>query len=167
MKRDVPKNSSSRLPPTRAAAVRDDVARRGIDRLAPGGAKATGSPREAAGPVRESGPKQDVVLALGVTDDGRGVNVLRARDERVEVGQVRPLEEGKPIQGEVVKLKPRPGAPFLCDVDTQFKTPQPSAAPKAFEATTRKGPPQVSSEAYRQNWDAIWNAGGKKPSVLN
>jgi hypothetical protein len=130
----------------------------------------------------------DVVLIHGVTEDGKGLRVLRARDERLELGQVRPLEEGKPLQGDVVKLTPRPEAPFVCDVETQVKVPE--RAPAALRSTSssakadsaradgptksdgvperrRKGPPQVATRAYRENWDAIWQAQGKKTELLN
>jgi hypothetical protein len=119
----------------------------------------------------------DVVLIHGVTDDGKGLRVLRARDERLELGQVRPLEEGKPLQGDVVKLTPRPEAPFVCDVETQVKLPEPAPSPaqrasssaKAEGAPSprRKGPPQVATRAYRENWDAIWQTASKKIDLLN
>ncbi len=119
----------------------------------------------------------DVVLIHGVTEDGKGLNVLRARDERLEVGQVRPLEEGKPLQGDVVKLKPRPEAPFVCDVETQVKMPSSGAtAPRTAARTAkvegaaearRKGPPQVATRAYRENWEAIWPTPAKKSELLN
>jgi len=70
-------------------------------------------------PKDESKP-QDVVLLHSPTEDGEGIRVLRARQQHdesaraneeaacvVEVGEVRPLKEGKPISGEVVRLKPR------------------------------------------------------------
>jgi hypothetical protein len=130
----------------------------------------------------------DVVLIHGVTEDGKGLRVLRAQGERLELGQVRPLEEGKPLQGDVVKLTPRPEAPFVCDVETQVKVVE--RAPAAVRSTTssakadsanaerpaksdgapehrRKGPPQVASRAYRENWDAIWPTPGKKTELLN
>jgi hypothetical protein len=118
----------------------------------------------------------DVVLIRGVTEDGKGLEVLRARDERLEIGQVRPLEEGKPLAGDVVRLRPRPEAPFLCDVETQVRVPSvhtekrtrpsPERAPLA-ETRRSSGPPQVASDAYRKNWDAIWSARDKKPSLPN
>jgi hypothetical protein len=125
----------------------------------------------------------DVVLIHGVTDDGKGLRVLRARDERLELGLVRPLEEGKPLQGDVVKLTPRPETPNVCDVETQVKVPErapavlrgaPSSAkteapakPEGAAEARRKGPPKVASRAYRENWDAIWPTPGKKSELLN
>lgn len=94
---------------------------------------------------------QDVVLVHGVTDDGKGLRVLRARDGGLEQGACRPLEEGKPIHGEVVQLRPRKECPVLCDVDV--KVAAPARAPAAAD---RHGPPQVATAAYRDNWDAIW-----------
>lgn len=117
---------------------------------------------------QESG--SDVVLIHGVTEDGKGLRVLRAREERVEVGQVRPLEHGKPVQGDIVKLRPRPGRPYLCDVETELpaqavskplQQPTDGVAP-----TARKGPAQVASAAYRQNWDVIWSEPGRKKDEL-
>lgn len=101
----------------------------------------------------------DVVLIHGVTEDGKGLQVLRARNERVEAGQVRPLENGKPLQGDVVKLRPRPGAPLLCDVETEVAAGELPASPSAAPGRPRgrKGPAQVASSAYRENWEAIWS----------
>jgi hypothetical protein len=107
-------------------------------------------------------PSSDVVLIHGVTEDGRGLQVLRAREERIEAGQVRPLEHGKAVQGDIVKLRPRPEAPFICDVETELKTaevpPPKDIQVSAPRESARKGPAQVASAAYRQNWDAIWSA---------
>lgn len=109
----------------------------------------------------------DVVLIHGVTEDGKGLQVLRARGERLELGQVRPLEHGKPLHGDIVKLRPRPGRPYLCDVETKLPAqaaPKPRQQPAAAER--RKGPVQVASAAYRQNWDAIWSGSRRKSDEL-
>lgn len=98
---------------------------------------------------RPSDAKEDVALIYGVSDDGRGLEIVRKRDGRVEAGTVRPLEQGKPLHGEVVRLKPRPHAPFVCDVEVDFAPPQ--------RAQARSGPPQVATDQYRRNWDAIYN----------
>lgn len=94
---------------------------------------------------------RDTVLIHGTTEDGKGLSVLRLRGDELESGAVRPLEEGKPIQGEVVSLRPRAERPWLCDVDVHV--PAPESAPAT---TSRKGPAQVSSTRYRKNWDAIF-----------
>lgn len=139
-----------------------------------------GSPGDGSGGGSAEKPETgtDVVLIHGVTEDGKGLNVLRARDERVEVGQVRPLEEGKPLAGDVVRLKPRPEAPWLCDVETELavkrntamakrSSPRAPQASAAESAPRRHGPPQVASDAYRRNWDAIWKTTDEKAKLPN
>lgn len=103
-------------------------------------------------------PAQDVVLLGPPTADGGGVHVLRARDEKVEVGELRALEEGRPIVGEVVTLAPRKDNPRVCDVKDSYRAPS-SGATTAL-ALAHKGPVKVSTEAYRDGWDEIF---GKKP----
>ncbi len=113
-------------------------------------------------PAAEASPSpaaHDVVLVHGVTEDGAGLQVLRARDDRLEQGALRPLVEGQPIHGDVVRLRPRREHPFVFDVDTVLATPRPPDGPApAAQARTAKGPPQVASESYRDNWDRIWPA---------
>ena|SRR5258706_15977742 len=112
--------------------------------------------------------KQDVVLLHGPTEDGEGIRVLRARTEPpeaqsregrsesasgqpacvLEVGEVRPLKEGMPIAGEVVRLTPRAGASRVCDVEVMAKV-DPAAA-------RGKGPAQVATHAYRASWERIF-----------
>jgi hypothetical protein len=126
---------------------------------------------------------RDLALIHGVTEDGEGLRVIRRRGEILEAGAVRPLREGKPIQGELVKLRPRPEFPLLCDVDVELpmralasggsseRRGEPATAPvsepiepASSQARERagRGPAQVASALYRQNWDAIWAGVGKK-----
>ena len=95
----------------------------------------------------------DVVLLAGPTEDGEGIRVVRARDEKLETGEVRPLKEGKPLgSGEIVRLAPRPGSPRICDVQVVTKlgsTTAPARGP---------GPPQVATSAYRESWERIFGA---------
>jgi hypothetical protein len=69
---------------------------------------------------------------------------------------VRPLREGAPIAGEVVRLTPRKEFPLLCDVTTELSLPEP-AKDVALPAVSRTGPAQVATERYRQNWDQIFS----------
>jgi hypothetical protein len=90
----------------------------------------------------------DVVLLTGPTEDGEGIRVLRARDDRVETGEVRPLKEGKPLgAGELVKLAPREKSPRVCDVEVLAKVPAPEPSNK---------PAQVATRAYRESWERIF-----------
>jgi hypothetical protein len=101
----------------------------------------------------------DVAIVCGVSEDGQGVDIIRKRGERIEAGTVRRLEQGKPIHGEVVRLRPRDQFPMICDVEVEV--PAPAAAAPAPSS----GPAQVATETYRKNWDAIY---GRKPgSMLN
>jgi hypothetical protein len=98
-----------------------------------------------------------------VTPDG-AVHVIRRRGDQLEAGALQPLREGVPIQGEVVSLRPRENFPLLCDVQTLYKPPAPQQrAPTADPP--RKGPAQVATDVYRDNWDSIWSA--KKGTSLN
>jgi hypothetical protein len=56
----------------------------------------------------------------------------------------------------------------LCDVDVLYTPPavaQPAVAQPASRPLQRKGPAQVATEEYRDNWDSIWNR--KKTDALN
>jgi hypothetical protein len=97
-------------------------------------------------------PKTDVVLLGPPTADGEGVHVLRARDEQLETGELRALQEGRPISGEVVTLAPRKENPRICDVKESVST---NALPAKASPKT-KGPPQVATQAYRENWDEVF-----------
>jgi len=97
-------------------------------------------------------PFKDVAAVCG--KDERGLHILRRREEDgpIEAGIVQPLEEGKPISGEVISMRRRKDVPFLFDVTTEVATP--SAEPPA------SGPAQVATDSYRRGWDAIW---GRRP----
>lgn len=111
----------------------------------------------------DNGPqKHDVALIHGRTADGEGLRILRQREERLELGEVRPLKEGRPLQGEVVTLKPRPNFPLLCDVSVEV-----DARPGASRGTPPKhksGPAQVATDSYRENWEAVFS---RPRSALN
>lgn len=109
------------------------------------------SVRMAEGDTKSSPPqaKADVVLLGPPTADGNGVHVLRAREERLEAGEIRALEEGKPISGEVVTLAPRKDNPRICDVKESY-------SPAASLPAKTKGPAQVATQRYRDNWDQVF-----------
>jgi hypothetical protein len=100
---------------------------------------------------------EDVALIHGKTPDGEGLRILRKREDRLELGAVRPLKEGMPITGEVVTLTPRPEFPLLCDVKVELAAR--SSADVA--APPRHGPAQVATDRYRENWDRIWTRPAK------
>jgi hypothetical protein len=127
--------------------------------------KSAGDERDSAA---DESPAPDVALIHGVTADGAGLQILRARDNRIELGAIRPLREGAPITGEIVTLRPRPNFPALCDVETHFKpaaTPSDRQEPRA--ALPHAGPAQVATDEYRRNWDAIWSRPSEKSKLVN
>lgn len=124
------------------------------------------------GSARESGtePSKDAILIQGVSEDGETIAVLRAREDRVEAGLVRPVKAGQPLQGELLKLTPRPEFPLLCDVEVQVPEGVVNASGGSDAATPprRGGPAQVATDSYRENWDAIWSKPkGSKKALAN
>jgi len=101
----------------------------------------------------------DLVLVRGVSADGRRAAVTRLRGGRVEVGELRPLEEGRPITGEVVTLRPRPEFPLLFDVDVKLRVPVAASA----SVRAHGGPARVATPRFRAGWDAIW---GRPPAAV-
>jgi hypothetical protein len=75
------------------------------------------------------------------------------RPGRLEAGEVRPLKEGRPIQGggQVVRLAPRSGTAHLYDVNVQYEAPLTKVS--ADVAAPTAGPPQVATTAYRESWE--------------
>jgi hypothetical protein len=118
--------------------------------LGNGGAPSSGAERDV-----------DVAIVCGVSDDGQGLDIIRRRGERIETGTVRRLEQGKPIHGEVVRLRPREQHPMICDVEVEMQ------APNAAHPAASSGPAQVATDTYRKNWDAIYGRNRKPDPVLN
>ena len=114
---------------------------------------------------------RDVVIVHGVSEDGNGLEVLRLRNQCLEVGALQKLEHGRPIHGEVVRLRPRPSCPLVCDVEVQL----PGSAPPAFDdrcaqdtsatGDARRGPAQVANDRYRNGWDLIFGTRPRADSV--
>jgi hypothetical protein len=109
------------------------------------------------------GPSLTGDIALVCGKDEHGTHILRRRSEAapLEMGLLRPLREGKPIEGEVVSLSPRSEAPMLFDVKSELPDPH-APHPRAKS----DGPAQVATEAYRKGWDAVWGR-RRRDQVLN
>ena len=89
--------------------------------------------------------EQDVVVVAGPTPDEKGARVLRFKGDTVSFGEVRALEDGKPIlDRELIRLSPREGAPQVCDVEVIHAAP------------SHKGPARVSNASYRSNWELVF-----------
>ena len=90
--------------------------------------------------------EEDVVLIHGRSDDG-ALKILRKKGEELSAGELRPVEEGKPLQGDLLRLRPRKEMPLLCDVEEEVKIPR---------ATGTKKPAKVASDRYRDGWEKLW-----------
>ncbi len=106
-------------------------------------------------------PTGDLAIILGRAEGTDGLQMLRRRAEGspVEFGQIRPLQEGKPIDGEVLSLRQRADVPFVYDVKTELPDPRPEAQQLAATDAARLaggGPAQIATDSYRAGWDAIW-----------
>jgi len=88
-----------------------------------------------------------VLYVHSPTESGGGYHVIRQREERIEVGELRPMREGMPLSGELVKLIPRAESDRLFDVDVLYATEKRSED---------GGPAQVATDSYRRNWDKIF-----------
>jgi len=101
--------------------------------------------------------EEDVLLLHSPTEDGEGIRVLRARENRLETGEVRAMKDGQPlVGGEIVKLAPREGAPQVCDVEVVQKI---EPARDGVRDSTK--PAQVATRAYRDSWDRIFGSDEK------
>jgi hypothetical protein len=117
----------------------------------------TGAPRAITGGEQSSAPvpagaddadgPRDVVYVHQPTEAGDGYQVVRQRKERIELGEIRPMREGRPIQGEIVRLTPRAEGSRLFDVDVLYEPPR---------ARAHAGPARVASEPFRRNWDDVF-----------
>ncbi len=103
---------------------------------------------------REKEGHRDLVLISGVDPDRKEVHVLKPVQEGVEAAVLRPVEEGKPIQGDLVRLRPREDVPVVAELETLMRHPDHPDDPRR----RHKGPPMVASEAYRQGWEMIFGA---------
>ncbi|KYF48240.1 hypothetical protein BE08_25960 [Sorangium cellulosum] len=92
---------------------------------------------------------QDVVFIHSPVEQGEGFRVIRSREDRIEVGELRPTEHGRPLTGELVKLTQRSEHARLFDVEVLLPAPRAAEPP-------RSGPAQVATDAYRTNWEAIF-----------
>jgi hypothetical protein len=107
----------------------------------------------------EASPKKDVVFVHSPLEEGEGYRVIRKREDTLEVGELRAVQEGRPLHGEMVRLLPRKDHERLFDVEVLVPKPEPAGPP-------RTGPAQVATSAYRQNWEAIFGS-AKEPGLPN
>ncbi|MFO0611981.1 MAG: hypothetical protein U0414_05315 [Polyangiaceae bacterium] len=125
----------------------------------------SGASDAVAAEAKPEKPK-DVVFVHGQTPNGLGIARLRTDgegDERIELGELRPLKEGQPLLGEVVRLSRREESDRLFDVEVLMKAREDSKRELTErESGPRKGPPKVSSNAFRLHWDDVFGAKPKR-----
>lgn len=112
---------------------------------------------------------KDIAVPLGETENG-GLMIARIqgtdeRPTRAMVGELRPLQDGVPVMGEVVKLTKDGEAPHYkveTLVEDPFKAERERARSSGRTSTTYSFP----SQKYQENWASIFR---KKPdpSELN
>lgn len=115
---------------------------------------------------------KDIAIPLGKTEDGN-LRLLRVQgtDEkptRVMMGVLHPLEDGKPIMSEVIKLSPCEGHNHL-NVETVLEDPYKAQKEQARAASpeARLSIPSSSktfsipSPQYQANWDQVFGPGKK------
>lgn len=101
----------------------------------------------------------DRAVILGELPEQKGVAILRQRsdDAPVEAGVLRTVREGEPIVGELVSLTRTAADSPVCDVKVHV-----DARPPVAEGR-HKGPPRITSEAFRSGWDALFAPDGPEP----
>ena len=116
----------------------------------------------------DPGRKDDVVFVHSKVESGEGFRIIRKRADVIEVGEIRPVQEGKPLTGEMIKLTPRQEHEQIFDVEVLVSREEALGG----GALGHAGPAQVATRAYRSNWDAIFGAPDESeapgdPSALN
>jgi hypothetical protein len=107
---------------------------------------------------------RDVVFVYSRAEGPGAYRVLRRRDDRLELGEVRAPREGEAVSGELVRLKRRKEHALLFDVEVMASREELGLPPAAPSRSARgEGPARVSSDAYRAGWDAVFGRGHKKP----
>lgn len=109
--------------------------------------------------------KEDMVLLHSPTESGDGIRVVRKREDAIEIGELRPMREGQPIHGEVVRLTQREEHALLFDCEVVVPSPEPKepAEPAEPKQLSHKGPARVTTDAYRGGWDLIFGQKHKGP----
>ena len=120
------------------------------------------APASAAATAPATTPSEaprDVLFVHSPTEDGGALRVIRKREDSLEIGELRALEEGRPVHGDVIRLHQREESERLFDVEVLMEGPRPQRS--------LSGPPQVATEAYRSGWDAIFGPPDGDSGALN
>lgn len=94
---------------------------------------------------------RDLVLISRVDRTRNEIHVLKPVPDGIEEAVLRVVEEGTPLNGDLVRLHPHGGSPLLAELEVVMRHPDRPRGGRAHE-----GPPMVASEAYRRGWDSIF-----------
>jgi hypothetical protein len=125
-----------------------------------------GRPTDESSPGSEGSERLDADTSLADRDllyvhsrtEGDSYRVIRSRDQRIEVGELRNMRPGQAIHGEVVRLRPIEGQEKVYDVEVLVDAPP---------TRTSGGPAQVATARYRRNWESIFGKPDVDPSAAN
>jgi len=106
-------------------------------------------------PKQDRTGAEDVILIHGVDPQRRELHVVRSKGGEVGLGIVRAVEEGRPIDGDLVRLKPRKDLPLVCDVEEVLSLSD-AHAPRTPAGPAHPGPACVSTDAYRRGWEQVF-----------
>lgn len=104
--------------------------------------------------------RRDLLMVTGPTEDGQGLRALRKRPDRLEVSELRPIQESRPLtdKSEIVSLFRRAESPIFWDVETAYSTKENDDKPNdTVGAPSHAGPPRFTNAAYRRNWGKVFN----------
>lgn len=101
---------------------------------------------------KDDHPAEEFATLGPETDDGQLI-IRHKADHTIELAELRPLEDGKPIDQDVEIVKLTGEGPQY-KIETLYKP----------DESTRKGPAKVSTPRYKSGWDTLW---GDKSKVLN
>ncbi len=115
---------------------------------------------ESNDPASPEAPR-DLLLVGDRVEQTGGYRVLRQREDRLEVGELRTIQEGQPLSGDVVRLHPTPSHERVFECETLLSTEEATGAKEPL-CGTRQGPRQVATATYRKNWESIFGALAKQ-----
>jgi len=96
---------------------------------------------------------KDYAILGPPTENGRVAIVCNDSEKRIEIGEFRPVPQGKPLNllgGDAVQLTARKNDSRF-DMEYIYRQNR-----KKIEPEESKGPSTAATEAYRDGWDAIW-----------
>ena len=101
-------------------------------------------------------PPKDMLLPLGPLEGGGMAGVRFTADDEgnreVALGEFRPVEEGKPIMGDILKGASIPGTPYV-ELTTEMEHPNPLPSCKASGKVF-----SIPSAKFEEGWERVFGA---------